>query len=67
MVSLEYDDEDGWPASPDGRGDSLVLIDQNREPNNPKNWRASTNLNGSPGADEPGGVYSHFSGLDVRD
>ena len=53
VVSIDYDDENGWPISPDGRGDSLVLVDLRRDPNNPKNWRASTRLYGSPGTDEP--------------
>lgn len=52
ILSVNYDDENGWPLSPDGRGDSLVLIDPNADPNNPRSWRASTNLNGSPGTDD---------------
>lgn len=53
VLSLSYNDENGWPLSPDGRGDSLVVVDPAGDPNNPQNWRASTNLNGTPGADEP--------------
>lgn len=53
IFSIEYDDENGWPISPDGRGDSLILIEPNQDPNKPHNWRASTNLYGSPGADDP--------------
>jgi len=53
IISVAYDDENGWPLSPDGRGDSLTLIDANQNPNNPKSWRASTNPYGSPGMDEP--------------
>jgi hypothetical protein len=52
VVSLEYDDENGWPVSADGQGDSLVNIDTPQDPNNPASWRASTYLNGSPGADD---------------
>jgi hypothetical protein len=52
LISIEYDDENGWPFSPDGRGDSLVLIDPAGDANNPKSWRASANRNGSPGRDE---------------
>jgi hypothetical protein len=53
LLEFEYNDENGWPVSPDGRGDSLVLIDENGDPNDPHNWRASHNLYGSPGVDEP--------------
>jgi hypothetical protein len=53
IISVKYDDEFGWPISPDGRGDSLVLVNPEGDPNDPKNWRASTNLYGSPGRDEP--------------
>jgi hypothetical protein len=52
LLEFEYNDENGWPLSPDGRGDSMTLIDENGDPNNPKNWRASRNLYGSPGLDE---------------
>jgi len=52
VISITYDDENGWPISPDGRGDSLVLVDWDGDPNNPKSWRASVNLYGSPGIDE---------------
>jgi hypothetical protein len=54
ILSIEYDDENDWPISPDGRGDSLTLIDPHQDPNNPHNWRASTNLYGSPGTNDRG-------------
>jgi hypothetical protein len=52
VVSVAYDDENGWPISPDGRGDSLVLLDPKGDLNDPQNWRASTDLHGSPGAED---------------
>ncbi|MFN8457499.1 MAG: lamin tail domain-containing protein [Anaerolineae bacterium] len=52
LLALDYDDENGWPLSPDGRGDSLVIIDPQADPANPQNWRASFNLYGSPGREE---------------
>jgi hypothetical protein len=52
IFSLTYDDENGWPLSPDGRGDSLVFANPSGDPNDPKNWRASSNRYGSPGVDE---------------
>ena len=54
VTSVPYDDENGWPVSPDGRGDSLVLINLDGDPHNPENWRASAKLHGSPGADDSG-------------
>lgn len=54
ILVLTYDDENGWPISPDGRGDSLVLVNPGADPSDPKNWQASATPNGSPGADEPG-------------
>jgi len=53
LISIPYDDENGWPVSPDGRGDSLVFINLDGDPHNPENWRASARLYGSPGADDP--------------
>jgi hypothetical protein len=49
VVSVAYDDENGWPVSADGRGDSLTLAHPDGDPNDPKNWRASQQVNGSPG------------------
>jgi len=49
IASATYNDEAGWPLSPDGSGDSLVLVSPTGDPNNPKNWRASPQIHGSPG------------------
>ncbi|HXV44386.1 MAG TPA: CotH kinase family protein, partial [Anaerolineae bacterium] len=54
VLSFSYDDENNWPISPDGRGDSLVIADAWEDPENPQNWRASTTLHGTPGVNEPG-------------
>jgi hypothetical protein len=53
MASVAYDDDNGWPISPDGRGDSLVFTTPYGDPHNPQSWRASINVNGSPGSNEP--------------
>jgi len=53
LISVSYDDENGWPVSSDGRGDSLVLINLDGDPHSPENWRASAQLHGSPGIDDP--------------
>jgi len=50
ITSVTYDDENGWPLSPDGLGDSLVLDNRAGDPDNPLNWRASVELYGSPGS-----------------
>jgi hypothetical protein len=49
-ISFSFDDENGWPISPDGQGDSLVLVNPLADLANPQNWRASRYINGSPGA-----------------
>lgn len=54
IVSAAYDDENGWPLSPDGQGDSLVLTDPGGDPDSPKSWQASSTLGGSPGMDDSG-------------
>jgi hypothetical protein len=51
-LQVEYDDNYGWPLSADGAGDSLVVVDPLGDMNTPHNWRASTTLYGTPGADE---------------
>lgn len=53
LLSLTYDDRHGWPITPDGEGDSLVPKQTAGDPNDPRHWRASRNLHGSPGQDDP--------------
>jgi hypothetical protein len=53
LVTLTYDDENGWPLSVDGQGDSLTLINPKADPADPENWRASETLYGSPGRADP--------------
>jgi hypothetical protein len=40
ILTVTYDDDNGWPLSADGRGDSLVLVAAGGDPNNPSSWRA---------------------------
>ena len=49
LASVTYDDENGWPLTADGKGDSLELISATRDPGEPANWRASSELFGTPG------------------
>jgi hypothetical protein len=52
IFSVEYDDENEWPLSADGQGDSLILAEAGGDPNQPINWRASGRLHGAPGVNE---------------
>ena len=49
LDSVTYSDEDGWPLSADGAGDSLELMDLDGDPSQPFRWRASEAENGTPG------------------
>jgi len=42
VVSLTYDDRNGWPISADGRGDWLIIVDEHGALNDPTNWRGSS-------------------------
>ena len=53
LVSVDYSDGGGWPATADGGNRSLVLVDVDGDPDDPANWVASTSEGGSPGASEP--------------
>ena len=48
LASVAYDDEQGWPLSADGSGDSLTLTALYLNPGQPENWRASPLVHGSP-------------------
>jgi hypothetical protein len=49
ILSVTYDDEDGWPTAPDGLGNSLEIVDVDRDQDDAANWRASNAQNGTPG------------------
>jgi hypothetical protein len=49
VMAVHYDDESGWPVTPDGGGFSLEIVDPRGDPNAPDNWRASSTVNGTPG------------------
>ncbi len=53
VLSVDYDDENGWPAAADGGGPSLEIIDPFGDPDDPANWRASASNNGTPGTVTP--------------
>jgi hypothetical protein len=59
IAEFEYGDGGSWPALADGQGHSLVpvasaLVKQDDGSlSDAANWRASTNIGGSPGMDDP--------------
>ncbi|HVY69944.1 MAG TPA: lamin tail domain-containing protein, partial [Verrucomicrobiae bacterium] len=78
VFSVTYGDKPPWPAAADGDGFSLVPREPTAsgDPDDPGNWRASSKVNGSPGADDQPAnispvwineVLSHpdFSGADA--
>jgi hypothetical protein len=54
-LTMTYSDRAPWPATPDGHGFSLVPLNANSNPDHdsPANWRASAEIGGSPGRDDP--------------
>lgn len=54
LCRIFYEDINGWPEGPDGKGKSLVPIDINPagDQNNPERWRESYAEGGSPGEDD---------------
>jgi hypothetical protein len=58
LLDVTYDQAPPWPESPDGLGFSLVPVngERNPNPNLAANWRPSSVLGGSPGADDVGGT-----------
>jgi hypothetical protein len=57
IFEVEFDDEGFWPIGADGFGWSLVYANPGGDPNDGNNWRASTNVNGSPGAADPAPIH----------
>lgn len=55
LLDITYGTDPPWPASADGAGNSLELVDWNGDFNSPTNWQASAELGGTPGR-VPGAV-----------
>jgi len=55
VLTFSFDDALPWPVTPDGHGFSLVCVEPGggTDPNDGRQWRASTVTGGSPGADDP--------------
>ena len=49
VFSVTYNNKEPWPLAAAGLGSSLVLVDPYTPADNPSNWVASAQLNGSPG------------------
>ena len=49
IVSVDYQDGNGWPTEADGGGSSLEIVDPYANPDDPANWRASAQVDGTPG------------------
>lgn len=56
VASVRYGEGGLWPKAADGAGHSLVLRNENNEPDEFRNWRASTGRDGSPGVTEPAAI-----------
>jgi hypothetical protein len=54
ILGFSYDDQAPWPESADGLGFTLELIDpaSRPDPSNPRHWRASLDVGGTPGGFE---------------
>ena len=49
VISVDYNDGGNWPSEADGDGYSLVLSNQDGDPDAPANWRLSLAKGGTPG------------------
>lgn len=53
LESFSWDDDGLWPIGPDGFGPSLVRVDPEADPDDPRSWRPSAEPGGSPGREDP--------------
>ena len=51
VLDFQYDDADAWLTRADGFGSSLEIVDPGGDYTRADNWRASSKLGGTPGAD----------------
>jgi hypothetical protein len=61
IFSTAYETRPPWAQTADGLGFSLVPVNPNANPNpdSSSNWRASSSIGGSPGADDPASNVPH--------
>ncbi len=58
IAGFTYGDSGPWPGRADGGGSSLELLDTGGDPDDPANWRSSSEFGGSPGSAGLGPVES---------
>ena len=58
VLTVDYNDAPPWPAAADGHGFSIVPAGTNYNSDTGTNWRASTNIHGSPGANDPSVTFA---------
>ncbi|MGI8604415.1 MAG: lamin tail domain-containing protein [Verrucomicrobiales bacterium] len=51
MDEVEFEDDDDWPVAADGAGPTLARRAVNLATNDPRNWQASQQTGGTPGAE----------------
>ena len=72
IMSFRYNDAIDWPQEADGMGKSLEVLDTQGYYSSPENWRASSEVGGTPGGftllNDPNNLDSDGDGLtDVRE
>ena len=67
FFEFTYSPEAEWPMHADGHGRSLVAIDPTADPTLPGNWRASTEMGGSPGGEGLGPIATPAPTLSVSE
>jgi hypothetical protein len=56
VLTVDYDDEGGWPAAPEVFGPTLEIADPLGSPDDPANWHVSAANYGTPGVVTPSPV-----------
>jgi len=64
---VKYDDDSLWVESPDGRGPSLERVASSLYGNDPANWAASAETNGTPGEANSGVLVAKTAGWRYHD
>jgi hypothetical protein len=54
IARIDYNDGGSWPGRADGKGSSLEAIDPAASPEDPANWRNSSEFGGTPGTNGAG-------------
>ena len=58
LLDVTYNDSGAWPGRADGLGSSLEAVTTSGDNDDPKHWRASTEVHGSPGTAGIGPISS---------